>query len=136
MGILLAYALLSVVIQWYNRLVSRPITAAAFNTPCSNDSQIKPIGITPKDRSISQSDDWEIDLSENTIDMNLVVEVYTRCREKFRLMKNLTSMGLHNFKDSMLHFTLLILVVHTLLSAHRSQVFIRRCTNTDCNLLV
>ena len=111
----MAYALLNVVIHSYNstekkhgKLASRPILAAAFKTSQHNDVPIKPIRITPKDRSIQsmqQSDHWEIDLSENTIDLQLVVEVYTRCTEKFRLMKNLSSMGLPNLKDSTMHFT-------------------------------
>ena len=109
MGILLAYALLSVVIHWYNstqrkhgKLISRPIGAATLASSQHNDLPILPVGITPKDRAApSQQDDcyWEIDLSESTIDLHLVVDVYTVCIGKLRLVKNLMSMGLPNSKD-------------------------------------
>lgn len=109
MGILLAYALLIVVIHWYNssehkhgKLISRPIAAAAFRRSRDSDVPIMPVGITPKDRNIQSTQEtchWEIDISESTIDLHLVVEMYTVCIEKFRLMKSLLSMGLQNFTD-------------------------------------
>lgn len=116
MGILLAYALLSVVIHAYNsvekkhgQLVSKPIATAAFKPNEHSSVPINPIGITPKDRCLlsnhEQSDHWELDISENIIDLHLVVEVYTRCLEKLQIMKSLLSMGLPNLKECTMHFT-------------------------------
>ena len=69
-GILLAYALLTVVLNSYNssiqkhgQRITRPITASPFFNVDLSD--MKPIGIMPKARkehAVSNSDCWEIDI--------------------------------------------------------------------------
>ena len=73
-GILLAYALLTVVLYSYNstekkhgRTISKPITTSSFyHTDNSRDMHV--IGIVPnvrKDLTLNNSNTWEIDISES-----------------------------------------------------------------------
>lgn len=114
MGILLAYALLTIVIHVHNctekkhsRVVARPIEASSMKKSHSV-SGIKPVGILPKVRASQDPDSsnhWEIDVSDNVIDLHLVVQIYVYCLEKTQVMKALTKMGLSHLKNSMEHFT-------------------------------
>ena len=72
MGILLAYALLTVVMYSHNssvtkhgQIVARPIAASPYFR--LDMSGLKPIGIMPKEQDVCSSDCWEVDLSESTI---------------------------------------------------------------------
>ena len=85
----------------HGQVVSKPIEAAALKGSEENGVAIKHIGITPKDRSalsIEQSDHWEVDVSDNTIDLHLVFELYICCIKKFQIIKSLSAIGPHYFK--------------------------------------
>ena len=87
-GILLAYALLSVLIHAYNssenkssRVVTQPIIASKHYRREHNKQlateKLKPVGILPKEREeqFENSDHWEIDVSDSVIDLELIVTV-------------------------------------------------------------
>ena len=82
-GVLLAYALLTIA---YNSAENKKeafhvVTKTINSSPLRNSPMlhVKPIGIIPKVREsmeMSSSDHWEIDVSENTLDMELVVPIF------------------------------------------------------------
>ena len=113
MGILLAYALLTVVMYSHNssknihgRVASRPITASSFRKHQTGHS--KPIGIMPKTREeqgVCHSDYWEIDLSQNIMDMQLIVPTYLRSLQKHQIMKALIRIGFSQLQGLAVQFT-------------------------------
>ena len=115
MGILLAYALLTVVIHAHNttqnrhgRVVTRPIHASPFRG--LPGSATKPIGIMPKVReqqNLVNSGHWEVHVSENMTDMELIVTIYNRSLQKYQITKALVAMGLSRLKkciNQFIHF--------------------------------
>jgi hypothetical protein len=87
---------------------------------------MKPIGIMPKARkehAVSNSDCWEIDISENTIDMQIVVPVFLRSLQKYHIHNTLKAMGLSNLQNRTMHFT-----------AYEPAV-IYDCSDCDINIL-
>ena len=115
-GILLAYALLTVVIHAYNssenkhsRLATQPITASKFRRHHVADNLL-PVGIIPKVRqSICSSDHFEIDVSDCVIDLEMVAMVYTESLKKLQVLRSVATMGLSRlfrsspFSTSSLH---------------------------------
>ena len=110
MGILLAYALLTVLIHAHNssekihgRFVIRPLVASG-----SPACVTKPIGIMPKVREeqyLQNSSHCEIDVTENVMDMQLIVPIYIRSMQKHQIMKVLGAMGLSRLQNSANCFT-------------------------------
>ena len=80
-GVLLAYALLTVILHSHStstkrngKLVSRPISASPFR---ASTAQVKPIGIVPKQQSSKLDvDHWETDTSERIVDYGLGIPIY------------------------------------------------------------
>ena len=111
-GILLAYALLTIVLHAYNSAEKkhcRVVTKAINSSPLRNSPMlhVKPIGIMPKVRQsmeMSSSHHWEIDVSENTLDMELVVPVFKCSIHKHKVMQILKVMGLSRLQKSSSHF--------------------------------
>ena len=69
---------------------------------------MKPIGIMPKARkehTVRNSDCWEIDISENIMDMQIVVPVFIRSLQKYHIHNTLKAMGLSNLQNRTMHFT-------------------------------
>ncbi len=97
-GMCLAYALLSVIIYHHNsrikikhKVVFRPIEASPFIHEPSSVIQ-NPVGIVPKLRKGNTEDDqWEIDLSEKEIDMEMTVSVYLASCKKLIILNGLQS---------------------------------------------
>ena len=113
-GILLAYALLTVVLYSYNstekkhgRTISRPITTSSFyHTNNSHDMHV--IGIVPnvrKDQTLNNSNTWEIDISESIFDMQTVLPIYLRSLRKYHIYTSLKRMGLSNLQNHTVNFT-------------------------------
>ena len=121
MGILLAYALLTMILHAYNssekkqgRIISKPISASNLQESPAVD--IMPIGIMPKVRDqqdVEQSDHWEIDVSESTLDMEMIVPIFMRSLKKHRIMKLLQLMGLSRLQKCTLHFEEFHTYTHT-----------------------
>ena len=91
MGILLAYSLLTVLFHAHNtihgRKVSKPINVTGIHGCPANTP--KPVGILPKvrqDQKNSESNHWEIDLSENTLDMEQIVPIFMKSMQKHSVM--------------------------------------------------
>ena len=88
-GILLAYALLTVVMHAHNssqnrhgRIVARPITASPFQ---GSAFITKPIGIIPKVREEQEfvnSVHWQTQDGNNTLDVEQIVSLYVKALRK------------------------------------------------------
>lgn len=85
-GILLAYALLTVVIHSYNlmysrhsRTVSEPITCSKFRNDSHLTTPLQPVGILPKERQITDDSslEWELDLTMSLVDLPTVKRTFT-----------------------------------------------------------
>ena len=110
-GILLAYAMLTLVIHSYNsserrhgRRITKSIHSRHFQQP---QIALKPIGILPKFReqdNVQSTDHWEIDVTENTLDMELIVSIFIRSLQKHHIMKILQAMGLTRMQKSSTQF--------------------------------
>ena len=112
-GILLAYALLTMIFQSHNtstriggKLVVRPITASPLQgAPALN---IKPIGIMPKHRThqptVQSTDHWEMDTSTNTVDYCALVPVYHKSLQKLQIKRSLQKMKLMQMINSINRF--------------------------------
>ena len=111
-GILLAYALLTVIIHAHNtsatiagKVVTRPIAASPVRSvpTCS----VKAIGIVPEvreEQSSLSSDHWEVDLSQNMMDMELISSIYWASLQKLTVMKAVAHMGLNLMLNVILKF--------------------------------
>ena len=85
--------------------MTRPISASPFRglPICAT----KPIGIIPKvreEQNMVNSGHWEVDVSENLMDMQLIVKIYTISLQKYQIMKALAAMGLSRLVNSISHF--------------------------------
>lgn len=81
-------------------VVSRPIAAGPYRGTLNSAS--KPIGIVPKVReqqTTMNSDYWEIDSAENTLDIEVIVPIYIRSLQKYQLMKAASEMGLSRLAE-------------------------------------
>ena len=101
-GILLAYSLLHMIIYVHNssetvkgKRIVRPIAASTCK-PVSIDptyTPTKPIGIIPKFYSLNPEkqgyDHWEMDLSEEIIDMGIILPVYHNSLKKYQVLEGL-----------------------------------------------
>lgn len=107
-GIFLAYALLSVIIHYHNsqtkfhhKVIVRPIQASPFVT----ESKIPqaPVGILPKTHNIPRRDEeeeeWEIDLTDKQMDVELTVAMYSASVQKFILLKSVE----HKIADALMN---------------------------------
>ena len=100
-GVLLAYALMTVLIHVHNsqvmlngRRIITPITLGLCSDVSLCDSQ-RPMGIVRKSCRREQEDDhWETDLSDREIDMLRVVSVFSSCVTKFNIIEGLKKMDL------------------------------------------
>ena len=115
MGILLAYALLTIILYAHNstervhgRMVRRSINASNHCGSAAHNI-IEPIGIMCKVREhdMRVSDHWEIDVSENTLDMEI---------NKHKIMKTLQMMGLSRLPLSSHNFTQLFTLLHAMIT--------------------
>lgn len=126
-GILLAYSLRTIILHAYNssekicsRVISKPINASNLrDLPPSN---VKSIGIIPKVREqlqLQQTDYWEIDISDNTLDMECIVPIFIQSVKKYNIMKQLQVMGLSRLQKCtfsiLLNFTQVEVVTHSLM---------------------
>ena len=113
-GILLAYALLSVILHFHNastrvsgKLVSRPISASPFRAALTADQSItvKPMGIIPKQHSNKLNIDyWEADTSETTVDYGLVIPVYQRSLQKLYIVNGLVKLNITELAKNISNF--------------------------------
>ena len=96
-GVLLAYALITVIIHSHNsaikvngNCVSRPITAS----PVSR-KHLADIGISPKlkRREDDRSGSWEVDVRDCQVDMDKVKSVYKVSLYKLRIAQSLASIS-------------------------------------------
>ena len=112
LGVLLAYALLTISIHAHNtseringRVFSKPVTMMdAHHSPVT---RYKLVGVQPKvhqDHSSTESEHWERDVSENVMDMEKVVPLFIKSMQKHSIMNAMQAMGLHNLKRATLYF--------------------------------
>ena len=102
-GIFLTYALLTVITHYHNsqihsqgRIIVRPKAASPLHSSRATSTS-RPIGIVPKYNPHAENGDehWEIDLTDQQIDMEFIVPVYSKSIEKLRIMRALKHMKLH-----------------------------------------
>ena len=97
-GITSAYALMSVLIHAHNSslcLKGKRITTPISHMEPSNHCQTRPMGVVRKQADMEQGlQHWEMDLSENQLDMELVPLVFLHCLKKMRLFQALQEMKL------------------------------------------
>ena len=110
MGILLAYALLTVVIHSHNASVkkhgTRPITACPLRKT-SMDKKLEPIGIVCKQHLQKQNTDhWEIDISSNVNDMELALPIFQESIQKFNISRINSKVSSKKALEKMKMFTL------------------------------
>ena len=113
-GVLLAYALLSVILHFHNastrvsgKLISRPISASPFRAALTADQSItvKPMGIIPKQHSDKLNiDHWEADTSETTVDYGLVIPVYQRSLQKLYIVYGLVKLNITELAKNISNF--------------------------------
>ena len=113
-GVLLAYALLSVILHSHNasirisgKLVSRPISASPFRAAFlgAQSVTVKPMGIIPKQQSNKLNVDyWETDVSETAIDYGLVIPVYQRSLQKLYIANGLIKLSITELAKSISNF--------------------------------
>ena len=113
-GILLAYALLTTIFHSHNsslkfagKVVVRPIVASPLQaTPTITD--IKPIGIMPKERimrqEVRQSDHWEMDRSSNVEVYSSIVALYHTSLQKIQIRRSLQKLKLTQMTKSIRYF--------------------------------
>ena len=112
-GILLAYALLTVIMHAHNtsvkvggKLLVRPITASPLRGTHSTNT--KPIGIMPKERlreqDLQTADHWEIDISDNTMDFGLILPIYLKSLQKLQILRGLRKVNLTRLSAGMQQF--------------------------------
>ena len=101
-GILLAYSLLHMILYAHNsskiingKRIIRPIATTHLKSTCTPDS-IKlstPIGIMPKHSELLSKQDgchqFEMDLSESTSDLSLLIPVYYNSLKKYQVMNSM-----------------------------------------------
>jgi len=110
-GILLAYALLSVILHAHNtsirlsgKLISRPISASPFRRTLQSDS-IESMGIIPKQlRNKLDNDHWETDTSEVIIDYGLVIPLYQRSLHKLYIVNGLIELKITELAKNISNF--------------------------------
>lgn len=110
LGILMAYALLTVIIHGYNssqkvhfKVVTKPIKATTSATHEVN----QPMGILPKVReqqNLENSDHWEMELSETTIDIPTIMPILKQAVQKHYIMKALQELGLSRLQKNAVNF--------------------------------
>ena len=114
-GILLAYALLTVVIHSYNstysrhsRTVSEPITCSKFRYDSHLTTPLQPVGILPKERQITDagSSEWEHDLTTSVVDLHTVKHIFTISFQKLQVIKSVVEMGLVPLTKAVKQFVL------------------------------
>ena len=99
-GILLAYSLLHMIIHVHNssetvkgKHIIRPVAASSCKLDQTAATTVKPIGIIPKFHSPHPEqqgyDHWEINLSEETIDMDIILPVYHTSLKKYQVLEGL-----------------------------------------------
>ena len=57
------------------------------------------------EQAVCNSDCWEVDLSENTMDIQLIVPIYLRSLQNHHIMMTLGVMRLSHLQNSCFHFT-------------------------------
>ena len=110
-GIFLAYALLTVFMYCHNnsskihgKLLIRPIAASPLQST-ANDKTLPIFGICPKVREERlESTSFTIDISQSSIDLELVRSMYTTSLYKYYLLKSIQSMKLDRMKQSVFNF--------------------------------
>ena len=114
-GILLAYALLMVLFQAHNSVVrfsskttSRPISASPLRGLQQTDT-ISPfvVGIIPKSQvqdNLQRADLWEMDITDDAIDFEVICPIYQISVEKLRVMKALARLNLTQLTDAIESF--------------------------------
>jgi len=114
-GILLAYALLSVILHAHNtsirvsgKLISRPISASPFRSALNvlQSDNVESMGIIPKLHSNKLDvDHWEADTSEVSIDYGLVIPVYQRSLHKLNVVNGLIDLKINELANDISSFT-------------------------------
>ena len=113
-GVLLAYALLSVLLHSHNasirisgKLVSQFISASPFQAalPGAQSVTVKPMGIIPKQQSNKLNVDyWETDVSETAIDYGLVIPVYQWSLQKLYIANGVMKLSITELAKSISKF--------------------------------
>lgn len=113
-GILMAIALLTIVIHAYNsskkinsRHVIEPISFSKLrSTSNTTASELPSIGIMPKERpQVDQCNTtYEIDVTNNLVDLSLVITIYKRAYMKIQLLRSFAQMGLLRLTKNVKHF--------------------------------
>ena len=102
MGILLAYALLTVVIHSYNslhhrnsRVISEPITCSRFRHNTAVSPPLVPVGILPKERqqSAETSPALEINVAMCVIDLQKIKSILSLSFQKLQILRCVAQMG-------------------------------------------
>ena len=110
-GILLAYALMTVIIHSHNsaikmngKYVSRPIIASLVSPHAVTN--IPPIGITPKltHKDNDMSGSWEVDIRDCEMDIDKIKSVYKVSLYKFRIAQSLASINLSQLQKNVFQF--------------------------------
>lgn len=135
-GILLAYALMTVLIHTHNvqMIVSgRRIISPIIVNPCEllNDHRhARPIGIVNKHYRRQQEDDhWEIDLSEREMDMQVVVSVFSTSIKKLNITKALKKMNLKQMVEHVYCFQPYDIGVDSAVSSHHKTALEKRLSD-------
>ena len=126
MGITLAYALLSVLMYSHNvqtglcgKKVVRPISASRFQG-ASPTSSMRPMGIVPKVIQRRDQGD-EIDITQRRVDMNFVVQVYSRSLQKLMILTTLKQMSIDKMVKVPFNLSAPFLMLMTLIKRRTSN---------------
>ena len=112
-GILLAYALLTVIIHAHNSVIKfsgksiyRPITASNSDSEATSIDDFDPMGIIPKERNLESQDldHWEIDISESTMDLDVIIPAYIQAIKKLELKRCLSKMKMETLGNMVCEF--------------------------------
>lgn len=113
-GILLAYALLSVVIHSYNsthtvksRSVSEPISCSKFRGEALASTPLHPVGIIPKEcqQTNDSSVHWEDDVIVSIVDLDTAKTIFTISFQKLQILRSISAMGLEMLTHNVKNFT-------------------------------
>ena len=90
-GILLAYALMTVIIHNHNSTVKASHTKPLLPLCCKYcklpESPTGPQGFLPKFQEEANGDSWEIDILQGHLDMQIILPLYNICIQKYQMQE-------------------------------------------------
>ena len=108
-GILLAYALLSVILHSNNatikfggKAVSKPIVANCNSLSKVPTLSTRTMGIMPKHQTVAddiECDHWEQIISENSTNLDLIMTTFQKCVQKYRIVEGLHKTNVARLND-------------------------------------